>query len=144
MSLRYAAATNLLCTIIGWLVFFLVMSSFPERSWRLQAISYIFTGRFAPLPGRENLEALIAVTAIAAFFISFFIKSQGLYTLQRLGLLPLENYELYAEQPQPKTERLLRYQIRLDRDRTLLLGHGIAHAAIFVLLVAIVLGMQMF
>lgn len=142
VSLYYAVPTNLVCVVLGWLVFFYVVDLFPRQPLVIQAIGYIFTGRFVPIPGRESVEPLVAVVAIAMFLVSFFLKSQLLYSLQSLKVLPTENLEQFVQDDRPISDRLLRYQVRVERDRSILIAHGASSSAVFLLSVLSILGMQ--
>lgn len=141
LSVQYALALDLLCVALGWLGFFVLVELFASHPWVIQVMGYIFTGRFIDSPGRDGIEPVVAVATIILFFSSFFLKTQLLYHLQRLQIFPFESEGLYHQFQQAKTQRLIRYQIRVDQDRTILLAHGLSHGAIFFLLVVMILGL---
>lgn len=142
MSVQYALMIDLLCITSGWIIFFILVDNFSTHPWVIQVMGYLFTGRFVPRPGREGIESVLAIATITVFFGSFFIKSQALYSLQRFKVIPLESQVFYEQFQQLKTERLIRYEIRVDQDRTILLAHGLSHGAIFILLVVMILGLR--
>ncbi|TVR07215.1 MAG: hypothetical protein EA395_13150 [Phormidium sp. GEM2.Bin31] len=141
LSVQYALALDLLCVALGWLGFFVLVELFASHPWVIQVMGYVFTGRFVPSPGRDGIESVLAVATIVLFFSSFFLKTQALYHLQRLNIFPFESEGLYQQFQRAKTQRLIRYQIRVDQDRTILLAHGLSHGAIFLLLVVMILGL---
>jgi hypothetical protein len=140
-SVQYALVTDLLCIILGWIGFFILVDTFETHPWVIQVMGYLFTGEFVRRPGREGIESVLAIATIIIFFASFFIKSQCLYLLQRFKILPLESQVFYEQFEHLKTERLVRYEIRVDQDRTILLAHGLSHGVIFILLVVMILGL---
>lgn len=141
MSVQYALVIDLLCITFGWISFFILVDNFATHPWVIQVMGYLFTGRFVPRPGRDGIESVLAIATIALFFGSFFVKSQALSLLQRFKIIPLESQFFYEQFQQSKMERLVRREIRVDQDRTILLAHGLSHGAIFVLLVAMILGL---
>ncbi|TVQ12699.1 MAG: hypothetical protein EA368_03390 [Leptolyngbya sp. DLM2.Bin27] len=89
-SMQYAATLNLLATSLGWVAFLAIEALLPV-ALRSQVISYVFFNRFYLNGWRDVLPVVVVVTAIAAFFVTYWIKLQGLTWLQRLlGQLPLE------------------------------------------------------
>ncbi len=140
-SVQYALVIDLLCIVLGWIGFFILVDTFETHPWVIQVMGYLFTGRFVDRPGYEGIEAVLAIATIILFFASFFIKSQALYLLQRLQIIPLESQVFYEQFQSSKTERLIRDEIRVDQDRTILLAHGLSHGVIFVLLVLMILGL---
>ncbi|WP_410253451.1 filament integrity protein FraC [Sodalinema sp.] len=141
MSVQYALVIDLLCIILGWIGFFILVDNFATHPWVIQVMGYLFTGRFVARPGYDGIEPVLAIATIIVFFASFFIKSQCLYLLQRFKIISLESQVFYEHFNSSKTERLIRYEIRVDQDRTILLGHGLSHGAIFILLVVMILGL---
>lgn len=82
-SMQYAATLNLLATSLGW-VAFLALESVLPLSLRSQVISYIMFNRFYVNGWRNVLPVVVVVAAIVAFFITYWIKLQGLNWLMRL------------------------------------------------------------
>jgi len=84
-SVQYAASINLLCTIVGWLAFFLFYaftSSLPPGAttrFDINLIDFIFFDRWSS----ETATTLILISFIM-FFASFAIKQGGLIGLQWL------------------------------------------------------------
>lgn len=141
MSVQYALALDLLSVALGWLSFFVMVEVLGSHPWVIQVMAYVFTGRFVSRPGRDGIEPVLAVVTIILFFSGFFLKTQVLYWLQRLTIFPFESQDLDEQFQRAKTQRLVRYQIRVDQDRTVLLAHGLSHGAIFLLLVVMILGL---
>ena len=89
-SMQYAATLNLLATSLGWVAFLAIEAVLP-LSLRSQVISYVLFNRFYLNGWREVLPVVVVVTAIAAFFVTYWIKLQGLTWLQRLlGQQPID------------------------------------------------------
>lgn len=84
-SVQYAASINLLCTIVGWLAFFLFYaftSTLPPGAttrFDINLIDFIFFDRWSS----ETATSLILISFIM-FFASFAIKQGGLTGLQWL------------------------------------------------------------
>ncbi|MGF1519031.1 MAG: filament integrity protein FraC [Nodosilinea sp.] len=89
-SMQYAATLNLLATSLGW-VAFLALEAVLPLALRSQVISYVLFNRFYLNGWREVLPVVVVVTAISAFFVTYWIKLQGLIWLQQLlGQQPIE------------------------------------------------------
>lgn len=105
-SMQYAATLNLLATSLGW-VAFLALEALLPLSLRSQVISYVFFNRFYLNGWRDVLPVVVVVTAIVAFFITYWIKLQGLtWLLRLLGEAPVE----VAPAPILKDSRRQRYE----------------------------------
>lgn len=84
-SIQYAASINLLCTIVGWLAFFLffsLVSALPSDAttrFETNLIDFIFFDRWSS----ETATSLIFISFIM-FFASFGIKQAGLNGLKWL------------------------------------------------------------
>lgn len=84
-SIQYATSINLLCTIVGWLVFFLfytLTSALPPGAttrFDINLIDFIFFDRWSS----ETATSLIFISFIM-FFASFGIKQAGLSGLKWL------------------------------------------------------------
>ena len=79
-SMQQAASINLLSTIVGWWCFFALHDQLP-KGFQDQMISYIFFDHFSE-DKPNNFYALIAMSVIGIFFISFMIKLAGLRLLK--------------------------------------------------------------
>ena len=89
-SMQYAATLNLLATSLGWVAFLAIEAVLP-LSLRSQVISYVLFNRFYLNGWRDVLPVVVVVTAIAAFFVTYWIKLQSLTWLQRLlGQQPVD------------------------------------------------------
>ncbi|MEA5451533.1 hypothetical protein VB780_23345 [Leptolyngbya sp. CCNP1308] len=89
-SMQYAATLNLLATSLGWVAFLAIEAVLP-LSLRSQIISYVLFNRFYTNTWYDALPVVVVVVAIAAFFITYWIKLQGLlWLLQLLGQKPVE------------------------------------------------------
>ncbi|HSM81187.1 MAG TPA: hypothetical protein VLS96_05855 [Nodosilinea sp.] len=84
-SIQYSATLNLLATSLGW-VAFLALEAVLPLALRSQVISYVLFDRFYPNGWQDVLPVVVVVLAIAAFFVTYWIKLQGLiWLLQLLG-----------------------------------------------------------
>ncbi len=111
-SMQYAATLNLLATSLGWLAFLAIEAVLP-LSLRSQVISYVLFNRFYANSWREVLPVVVVVAAIVAFFMTYWIKLQGLIWLLRLlGQAPVETTPEAIE-----TDRRQRYD-RARRGQT--------------------------
>jgi hypothetical protein len=82
-SVRYTATLNLLSTVVGWVVFFIVQAIVPE-GLRIQLISYFFFERFFPNPWAAGIVPIVAVTSLGIFFSVFLLEFGGLELLERI------------------------------------------------------------
>jgi hypothetical protein len=130
-SIEFAASVNLLSVLVGWLVFFGVEPVLPPPI-QLQLISFILFGQWAP--GMANW---IVPAGFVTFFISFFIKLQGLSQLRLL---------LYGPKDPPAvSEGVGRFRTARDQigggqpvlsgeAATVLLANSLSHSAISLIL----------
>lgn len=84
-SIEYAATIILFSVLVGWLLFFFTEPLLPQLI-RLQLLSYIFFNQWS-----QGMESWAVPTAIVTFFLSFFLKLQGLILLKRLREEPRED-----------------------------------------------------
>jgi hypothetical protein len=118
-SMQYAATVNLLATSLGWVAFLAIEAVLP-LSLRSQIISYVLFNRFYANEWRTVLPVVLVVAAIAAFFITYWIKLQGLMWLLRLlGQTPVEQpaEDLEADRRQ-RYERARRGQMMGQRGQS--------------------------
>ncbi len=87
-SIRYSASMNLLATSLGWFTF-LTLDRLLPTELRQQVLSYILFNRFYPNGWSDRLPVLVVMAAIGAFFLTYWVKLQGLRGLMALlGLQP--------------------------------------------------------
>jgi hypothetical protein len=79
-SMQYAATLNLLATSLGWLLF-LTLESFLPADLRTQIISFVLFNRFYGNFWLDKVPVLVVGTGIACFFLTFWVKLQGLNLL---------------------------------------------------------------
>ncbi|MFM7470921.1 MAG: filament integrity protein FraC [Nodosilinea sp.] len=97
-SVHYAASLNLLATSLGWLAF-LAMEAILPSGLQQQVISYVLFNHLYVNELSPNLPMMVVMTAMGVFFLTYWVKLQGLNALTRLlGVLP-------AVEPQAKTQR---------------------------------------
>ncbi len=110
-SMQYAATLNLLATSLGW-VAFLALEAVLPLSLRSQVISYVLFNRFYVNTWREVLPMVVVLMGIAAFFITYWIKLQGLaWLLQLLGQAPVvEDPEILEANRRQRYERARSHQ----------------------------------
>lgn len=88
-SMQYAATLNLLATSLGWLIF-LALEALLPRDLQTQIISYVLFNRFYGNFWGDNMRVVVVVAGIACFFLTFWVKLQGLNLLLIvLGLNPI-------------------------------------------------------
>lgn len=80
VGVQYAASINLLSTVVGWLMFFLLFN-FANLPGDLKPtlISFIFFDRWS-----GDVVRVLILASFFTFFISFLVKERGLLLLQRL------------------------------------------------------------
>ncbi|MGC9505151.1 filament integrity protein FraC [Baaleninema sp.] len=138
-STYYAVSINLICVVIGWVIFFYIFQNLnPANLFKVQTISFIFTGRLIVDFGRDGIEPILVLSLVSVFFVSLFVKCQSLYILQRFKLLPVENLSLYEDVEHTRSERLIRYRVKADQNHAITIGHAISHAIILLILVFMV------
>ncbi|MBU6230457.1 MAG: hypothetical protein KGQ93_12280 [Cyanobacteria bacterium REEB459] len=97
-SVHYAASLNLLATSLGWLAFLALEAVLPPE-WQQQVISYVLFNHLYVNGLSPNLPVMVVVTAMGVFFLTYWVKLQGLNALTRLlGSLPVVA-------PRPKIQR---------------------------------------
>jgi hypothetical protein len=79
-SMQYAATLNLLATSLGWLIFLTLESLLPP-DLRTQVISYVLFNRFYGNFWGDKIPVLVVGAGIACFFLTFWVKLQGLNLL---------------------------------------------------------------
>lgn len=84
-SIEYAATIILFSVLLGWLLFFLIEPLLPQLI-QLQLLNYIFFNQWS-----QGMESWAVPTAIVTFFLSFFLKLQGLIVLKRLREEPRDD-----------------------------------------------------
>lgn len=139
-SIEYATSINLLSTIIGWLVFFLLMTqkNILPPAIKDQIVSFIFFDRLLS-PLLENWYLIVVATGIVIFFLAFIIKLKGLQLLEALRETSTAKKSFL--QPEPNSRftlpvRLEQALVRTDPNQavTILLANAYSHSAIFLLL----------
>ncbi len=139
-SIEYATSINLLSAIIGWLVFFILMSqkNLLPRPIKDQIISYIFFDRLlSPLLGHSYL--ILIATGVVLFFCAFIIKLKGLQLLEALRETSTAKKPLLQPESNNRFSLPIRLEqalIRTDPNQatTVLLANAYSHSAIFLLL----------
>lgn len=119
-SIQYAASINLLSTVMGWIIFFIVEPFIP-RELKEQLMNYIFFDQFFSNIWSGSLTALVIVTGFLTFFLSFIVKVQGLDLLQLL----LQDRVTVNE---PELDRANKYQMarRAVKDQRIPRGEATA------------------
>ncbi|MGB3312665.1 MAG: filament integrity protein FraC [Nodosilinea sp.] len=142
-SMQYAATINLLATSLGW-VAFLALEAVLPLALRSQIISYVLFNRFYSNSWLDVLPVVVVVVAIAAFFITYWIKLQGLiWLLQLLGYKPIDTTpEAIEDNRLQRYKRARRVQVENQRSispRSLavLQANAISFTAILLLLLLV-------
>lgn len=142
-SMQYAATLNLLATSLGWVAFLAIEAVLP-LALRSQIISYVLFNRFYTNTWYDVLPVVVVVVAIAAFFVTYWIKLQGLlWLLQLLGQKPVETTpEAIEDNRSQRYERARRAQMdgqqgTSPRALAMLQANAASFTAILVLLLLI-------
>jgi hypothetical protein len=141
-SMQYAATINLLATSLGWVAFLLIEALLP-LPLRSQVISYVLFNRFYTNDWRNVLPVMVVMVAIAAFFITYWIKLLGLdWLLKLLGRAPVETtaeaiednrHQRYA---QARSGQVDGHRGNSPRALAVLQANAISFTAILILLLA--------
>ena len=140
-SIKYATSINLLATVIGWLVFFILVTQNNLLPLYLkdQIVSYIFFDRFlTPLPA--NFYLILIATVVVMFVCGFVIKLKGLQLLEALLETSTAKRSSLSSDKQSKDTfqaRLERAIVRTDPNQaaTIFLANAYSYSAIFLILV---------
>jgi hypothetical protein len=142
-SMQYAATLNLLATSLGWVAFLAIEAVLP-LALRSQIISYVLFNRFYANSWLDALPVVVVVVAIAAFFITYWIKLQGLlWLLQLLGQKPVDTTpEAIEDNRRQRYERARRAQVEEQRGNSpralaVLQANALSFTAILVLLLVV-------
>lgn len=142
-SMQYAATLNLLATSLGWVAFLAIEAVLP-LDLRSQIISYVMFNRFYNNSWRDVLPVVVVVVAIAAFFITYWIKLQGLlWLLQLMGQKPVETTpEVIEANRRQLYERARRTQVEGQRGHSpralaVLQANAVSFTAILLLLLLV-------
>lgn len=142
-SMQYAATLNLLATSLGWVAFLAIEAVLP-LALRSQIISYVLFNRFYTNTWYEVLPVVVVVVAIAAFFVTYWIKLQGLlWLLQLLGQKPVDDIpEAIEDNRRQRYERARRAQLEgrqgnSPRALAMLQANAASFTAVLVLLLLI-------
>ncbi|MFZ4640064.1 MAG: filament integrity protein FraC [Nodosilinea sp.] len=105
-SVHYAATLNLLATSLGWLAF-LALEGFLPPGLQQQVISYVLFNHLYANEVSPNLPVMVVMTAIGVFFLTYWVKLQGLNSLTRLlgtspavAVRPKTRRRIYPRSPQ--------------------------------------------
>lgn len=80
ISIEYAASINLLAMCIGWLLFFVVEPLLPI-DLQQQLIGYVLFSQFFANTWADTVPIWIILSGIITFFVTFFVKLEGLELL---------------------------------------------------------------
>ena len=148
ISLERAATMNLLAVTVGWILFFFIEPILPP-GLQEQVISFIFFDRFFANEWSSSLAILLVAVGIVAFFLTFFIKLEGLTLLLRLLKPPdfQTRAQILAEESSHKSmtgrsrsrklrqsQFNLRYQQERDRTNAVLQANAASFTVILILL----------
>jgi hypothetical protein len=144
VSLERSASINLLTVSVGWILFFFFEPLLPAEL-KEQLVSLVFFDRIFANGWSANMPIWIVVTGIVAFFITFFIKLQGLELL--MLMMGEKQKEEQVKLPAPEghtsqrtSKRLknqqfsLRYQKARDRANAVLRANAVSFSAVLLLL----------
>lgn len=103
-SILYASSINLFCTVLGWIVFFLIfnaeeVSSGSTSQFEIDMMNFIFFDRWS----RQTATSLILICFVT-FFASFGAKELGLISLQWLLKAGIKQEEKKEEKKEKKKE----------------------------------------
>lgn len=132
-SLQFATTINLLCTVVGWVVFFAVQPFLPELL-RQEILGFIFFNQWT-----APMAVWFILLGFIIFFASFALKLLGLDYL-RLLLLTREEWKARRENVTPGRPRLgkvppIRDKKPSTQASAVLIANALSYSAITVLLV---------
>jgi hypothetical protein len=136
-SVQYSTTLNLCSTVLGWMSFFLVQPLLPEPL-QMQALSYIFFGRFFTAAAGtgitlSSLTTMAIVLAFATFSLTFLVEKIILSALINM----LATTTVAIDSSDVNAYRLRRYQLSWTaqlRSSALLTANACSYGAILVLL----------
>jgi hypothetical protein len=132
-SMEYAVAVNLLSTILGWMLFFMVEPWLPEAV-RSVLMEYVFFG------GNTFPPTLVAV-GFAVFVLTFMLKLQGMTWLdQFLDKAPPEPSEIDRHKFRGRKSRYEAFKGLPSRSLAVLWANACSFSAISILLALQVFG----
>ncbi|NEQ53221.1 MAG: hypothetical protein F6K11_24310 [Leptolyngbya sp. SIO3F4] len=106
-SIRYAAAINLLTTVLGWFAF-LSIEPLVEPRLQAQVISYVLFDNLINNTLKPQMGWIILLVGLGAFFLTLILKLKGLELIMRI-------MEVWKMPSKPKD---LSRQERYNRSRT--------------------------
>jgi hypothetical protein len=126
-SMEYAVAINLLSTILGWMLFFMVEPWLPEAI-RQVLMEYIFFG------GNTFPPALVGV-GFAVFVVTFILKFQGMGWLDQIqGKVPPEPTTIDRHKFRGRKRRYDAFKGIPSRSLAVLWANACSFSAISILL----------
>lgn len=132
-SMEYAVAINLLSTIIGWMVFFLIEPSLPEPM-RSALMEYIFFGG-------STFPPTLIIVGFMIFLATFLLKLQGMNWLDTLlGKTPTAPTEEERYKFRGRQRRYDLFEGTANRSLAVLWANACSFSAISLLLVIQIFG----
>lgn len=140
-SIEYAISLNLLCVVVGWLLFFMFERVLPIRT-EGELIRYIFFDQW-----EVSTNLMIFVVGLVVFFFSVFLKVQALEWLEYVREEHDASLDAAAEELgrpafssstgfSPSRRRSVSYSASNHRVRTILLANASSYSAIALILAA--------
>lgn len=138
-SVQYATVTNLLATVVGWLVF-LAVEPLIEPRMQAQIMSYVLFNHLINNSLRPQMGWIILIIGLGAFFSTLVIKLKGLELLMRmLGTwkVPKKSKQLSRKERyyRSRTGLTLRQEAASQVSVAVLQANALSFSAILLLLV---------
>ncbi|MFE4106267.1 filament integrity protein FraC [Almyronema epifaneia] len=105
-SIEYATTINLLSASLGWFAF-LALEPLLAPAVRAQILSFVLFGQFFSSP-EQNIGLLFIAAGFLTFFLTFWVKLQGLDWLQRILEVKAAPVEKQAPTRQERYQRARR------------------------------------
>jgi hypothetical protein len=128
-SMQYAVTVNLLSTVMGWMVFFIVERWLPDGV-RSMLIGYVFFGV-------KEFSPMLLMMGFGAFLATFLLKIQGMDLLDLVmeepkEVVPIEERSKFRGRKRRQTDN---FQTIPNRSLALLWANACSFSAISLLLV---------
>jgi hypothetical protein len=132
-SIEYSASVNLLSTILGWILFFLLIPLFPVSA-ELQLINFLFFDQWS-----VPTATWLITGALLTFFVSYGVELLGLELLQRMmSDRPESQKDQRYVQPQSYPSKRLSYTEEpsqgIDKRYALLVANATSYTLVVIIL----------
>lgn len=139
VSIEYAASLNLVSTVLGWLIFFIIQPLLP-LNLQLQLISFILFGHFAPQLGFSLIRIFfdLGLFSLLIFLLVISIEFMALEFLTNLNLISMEaqseqiSYQSDASENTLELQKIDYYSER-NKSKSLLIANAYSQTLILLI-----------